>query len=313
MDTSFCKKIDEEMLVEQYVKDKLNPEEREQFELHLKDCKKHTQAVALEKAFHRGISEYARSEIRSHLKRSIRKKETMRFYILRYAAILFIVVITPLMLYYQFYMPQPETDQILTTDDEAIISEEESIEPQLEPAPVSEDRASRERKEIIRSKDLIEQSRATQPEQLPKQIKTPPRTVAKATQMLSEEKIIEEELEPVPTISGSEIQSLQSKSRVRDVAGSGVTFFKSQSVEHFEERMNDCIVINRSELTVDVYEVTYSYRIDSTGSANAVTLVKASQQNSTLDSCLKKTIQNWKFSKPMTDSLVTRTFKFNID
>ena len=99
MDKLYCKKIDRDLLVEKYVEGKMDTEERQEFEQHLRECPVHAQAVVLEKALHRGISEFARSEIRTRLKRSIQKREDIRFYIVRYAAILFLVVITPLLYY----------------------------------------------------------------------------------------------------------------------------------------------------------------------------------------------------------------------
>jgi hypothetical protein len=313
MDKSYCKKIDDELLVEKYVEGKMTVQERALFEKHLSECQDHAQAVSLEKALHRGISDYARSEIRSHLRRTIRQKESMRFYILRYAAILFFVVITPLMLYYQFYMPRPELEQSFKKADEAIVSSEESIEHQAEPAPVTEERAIRQRKESIRSDKLIDQPRATQPREQGERIKAPQKTAEEAGHIFDEKAQTELELAPAPSISGTQIQGLKSKGRLKDLAGTGLTLNKSQSVDPLEEQMRECILSNRNSLTSTVYSVTYSYRIDSTGAANDIMLILASEQNTPIDSCLKKIIGKWQFSTPMPDSLITRTFNFKIE
>lgn len=301
------------MLVELYVKDKLGFEDRHQFELHLKECQKHAQAVALEKAFHRGISDYARSEIRTHLKRSLEKKEAMRFYLLRYAAILFFVVITPLMLYYQFYIPQPEHDQSLKKTEEAIIGSEDSIEPLVEPAPVSEERAVHQRTESSDSDELIDQPRAAQPRKQQERIQIPQKIAEEAEKIPDKKAQPELELAPAPPISASRIQGLKTKGRLKDLAGSELTVYKSQSVDSLEEQLHECIMSNRDSLNSSVYSATYSYRIDSTGSANDIMLILASEKNVQIETCLKKTIQKWQFGKPMTDSLITRTFNFKIE
>jgi len=93
MDKNFCQQIDHESLVEQYVAGKLRGELLEKFEQHLKDCEDHAQAVLLEKALKRGISEFARGEIKANLKNRLKKREDTRFLVLRYAAILLVAVI----------------------------------------------------------------------------------------------------------------------------------------------------------------------------------------------------------------------------
>jgi len=149
MDKSYCKKIDKDLLVEKYVEGKMNAEERQEFEQHLRECPVHAQAVALEKSLHRGISEFARSEIRTRLKRSIQKREDIRFYVVRYAAILFLVVITPLILYYQFYVPQwdeipskqiplpPESSKLKGEKTEELQFENQSYEKEEQDAKLS--------------------------------------------------------------------------------------------------------------------------------------------------------------------------------
>ncbi len=102
MDKNFCQQIDKELLVEQYVCGQLKGDLLEKFENHLRECEVHAQAVILEKAIKRGVSEFARGEIKTKLHDRLKKREDTRFLLLRYAAILFVAVITPLILYYQF-------------------------------------------------------------------------------------------------------------------------------------------------------------------------------------------------------------------
>jgi hypothetical protein len=100
MDKKFCRQIDRDSMVEQYVTGKLRGELLVQFEQHLKECEEHARAVLLEKALKRGVAEFARGEIKTRLRSRLKKREDTRFMMLRYAAILFVAVITPLLLYY---------------------------------------------------------------------------------------------------------------------------------------------------------------------------------------------------------------------
>jgi hypothetical protein len=109
MDKKFCQQIDNEMLVEQYVSGRLKGDLLEKFKNHLRGCEVHAQAVTLEKAIKRGVSEFARGEIKTKLHDRLKKREDTRFLLLRYAAVLFVAVITPLILYYQFNISPTRT------------------------------------------------------------------------------------------------------------------------------------------------------------------------------------------------------------
>ena len=119
MNEELCRQIDEKMLVEEYVAGRLKGDLLKNFEEHLVHCEKHAQAVLLEKALKRGISEFARTEMKSKLQQRLAKQGDTRFLILRYAAILFIAVITPLIIYYQFNVaPQSDEKQIIQMNDQ---------------------------------------------------------------------------------------------------------------------------------------------------------------------------------------------------
>jgi hypothetical protein len=107
MNKPFCDQIDRESLVEEYVRGKLPGALRAQFEQHLHECARHAREVQLEKSLRNGVIEFARSQVRSTIHKDLRPKEDMRYAILRYAAFLFVAVVIPLLLYYQFRIFQP--------------------------------------------------------------------------------------------------------------------------------------------------------------------------------------------------------------
>ena len=123
MDKNFCRQIDQESLVEQYVAGKLRGELLDQFEEHLKDCQDHAGAVLLEKALKRGVSEFARGEIKSKLRHRLKKREDARYMMLRYAAILLVAVITPLLLYYQINIAPDEIAESISEKEEVVRDE----------------------------------------------------------------------------------------------------------------------------------------------------------------------------------------------
>jgi hypothetical protein len=108
MNKPFCEQIDRELLVEEYVRGKLQGEIRAQFEQHLRECERHARQVQLEKSLRDGVIEFARSQVRSTIRKDLRPREDMRYAMLRYAAFLFVAVVVPLLLYYQFRIFQPD-------------------------------------------------------------------------------------------------------------------------------------------------------------------------------------------------------------
>ena len=79
MNNDYCRQADKEMLVEAYVAGKLKGEVLNKFEDHLQYCKKHSQAVALEKALRKGITEYARSQMKVKIQKRLEKQHDTRF------------------------------------------------------------------------------------------------------------------------------------------------------------------------------------------------------------------------------------------
>lgn len=111
MDRSFCEKIDQDLLVDLYISGQLSGGLKEKFEKHITECEKHAKEVQLEKAFKEGVSAFARSEVKAKIRQKIKKRDDHRLLILRYAAIIFLIVFTPLLLYYQIEFRDKNREQ----------------------------------------------------------------------------------------------------------------------------------------------------------------------------------------------------------
>jgi hypothetical protein len=136
MNNSFCKKIDKELLVEKYVAGELSGSLLTEFEKHIASCKKHARAVSLEKIIKKGISAFARNEMKLRIRKRIQKSIETRYMMLKVAAILFIVTITPLILYYHFHLDQSAKmiEQDLTGQVKKEIAHPDSLKAE-EPVP----------------------------------------------------------------------------------------------------------------------------------------------------------------------------------
>ncbi len=99
---NFCKRIDDEMLIEAYVAGKLSSADRNRIEDHVSSCEKHAQALVLEKAMQAGVRDYAREQLRESLNHRLKKRDEARSLVLRFAAIFLIVIILPVTIYYSF-------------------------------------------------------------------------------------------------------------------------------------------------------------------------------------------------------------------
>ena len=107
MNDSFCRKIDKELLIDKYISGELSASLIRKLEKHIQTCEKHARAVTLEKMIKKGVTEYARNGMKARLRGRIQKRTDTRSMILRFAAILFIATITPLILYYHLNIDKP--------------------------------------------------------------------------------------------------------------------------------------------------------------------------------------------------------------
>ncbi len=129
MDQEFCKQIDEEDLIEKYIAGKLHGELLNRLTEHLSECQKHSEAVNLEKILSRGVRDFARTELKDKLNFQVQKNEISKYYILRYAAILFVAILAPIVLYYQFVKTTPSMETIAENKTPASSMEAEAIPP----------------------------------------------------------------------------------------------------------------------------------------------------------------------------------------
>ena len=176
MNDSFCQKIDKENLIEKYINGELSSSLVKKLEKHLTVCHKHEKAVALEKMIKEGITEYARNGIKANLRKRIQKTNETRSLILRFAAILFVATITPLILYYHFNIDKPvssdkkESEMYSPVEAEEIKSMEKrkyetpvkSIKPQKDIGSAAE---KQEKEIMIESPDLAEDEIGERPVQ----------------------------------------------------------------------------------------------------------------------------------------------------
>lgn len=129
MDKDFCRQIDDEDLIEKYIAGKLHGELLNRLTEHLQECIDHSKAVNLEKALSRGVREFARSELKSNLRTQIKKHEISKYYILRYAAILIVAIMAPIVLYYQLVSTPADIPNIAEQQEpkSTIIQADESV------------------------------------------------------------------------------------------------------------------------------------------------------------------------------------------
>jgi hypothetical protein len=154
MDQKFCKQIDDEDLIEKYIAGNLQGELLHRLTEHLAECQMHSQAVNLERALSRGVRDFARSELKTKLRFQIKKHEISKYYILRYAAVLIVAVMAPIILYYQI-VSEPSPVQSIAespTPAPAVQYSEDIVEP--EEAPVITAPAA-ERSKDIKSTEKI--------------------------------------------------------------------------------------------------------------------------------------------------------------
>jgi hypothetical protein len=94
----------------------------------------------LEKALKRGVSEFARGEIKTRLRDRLKKREDTRFMMLRYAAVLLVAVITPLILYYQFNVaPEEMATSVAEAEKKKLRQETKVAHEEAEQSAASED------------------------------------------------------------------------------------------------------------------------------------------------------------------------------
>ena len=330
MDTNFCQQIDQESLVEQYVAGKLRGELLDKFEQHIKECEDHAQAVLLEKALKRGVSEFARSEIKTRLHKRLKKREDTRFMMLRYAAVLLVAVITPLILYYQFNVaPEDMADSVIQIEDEAVDKNSKKIpeeEDQSEDLPVKELKS--EKPASPRSQErpsqpvtptagisLRESGEGTKSADDETPINTKPARLAEQAE--AEDLLKSAEPASVPKIE-ADYPPADEKTARKSKSERSAAFMSTQNVAQTDRNaelnakiLQDSIAIRRcldtylSEGEKETFKIDLSIHIQLSGMIEKVEVVKSTHKSVDLEACLIEIIKNWIFTKSERDQLLT--------
>ena len=318
MDKHFCKLIDDQLLVEQYVAGKLKGEILEKFEEHIKECDTHLQAVMLEKALQRGITEFARSEIRTKLKKRIEKREDTKYLILRYAAILFIAVITPLLLYYQFAVRESGFDEMTPyTDDYPAEKSTDSVQI-VSPVPPTPPEKSELKMAIDESDQLLSATSVgktgsvttsgttagERPDAVPAETATDDEAINQPAKMTvsHEEKILSglaAQSESLQTMGMTAARKMSAKAP----AASSLRRIDISSTEHEldhrfkadKEKFHQCMEKHLFGQELAAYQAQLSINIDNGGSVRDVKFIDASTRSEKLENCIKLLIENWMF------------------
>jgi hypothetical protein len=317
MDKKFCQQIDHESLVEQYVAGKLKGKLLEKFEKHLKECRDHAQAVLLEKAIKRGISDFARGEIKSNLKNRLKKKEDTRFLILRYAAILLVAVITPLLLYYQMNVaPDPmsvsEREESLSIGKSAEKSEG-SVSEAEEPAE-TELRTRSSVNGTERENRIVPASPAESAENIPQGTAKAPEKVGrledaqkkKAESEKNQNMLKAAKTSPPPKLEATrpleeEIRTLQDEipaMAARGYSGEKESVFLNQEIEKKMKEdslaIKTCIEKFISSSDRQTFLLSVTIQVLNGGKIGHVKIIKSSVKSSGLEACLFDIIKTWK-------------------
>jgi hypothetical protein len=326
MDKNFCQQIDQESLVEQYIAGNLRGELLEKFEQHIKECEDHAQAVLLEKAFKRGVTEFARGEIKTRLRHRLKKREDTRFLILRYAAILFVAVITPLIIYYQFNIaPEDMVESVAGIEHETPNDKTANDQHDAELKKDVPDTKLNSKRSIIEIREKkpvhpVEPASASnigEPEESIKisEGETPVR--AKDNQWTQqddiEEKLKVAEQPAVPKLkadypleqkasAGKSAKGLSaSKTSAQDVPSTKVILEINRKVIEDSLAIRECIesTINRTER--ENYKITLDIHVFKSGNIGEIKIITATHKSTELENCLFQIIKQWAISEDVND------------
>ena len=316
MDKNFCRQIDKQFLVEDYVAGKLKGELLNKFEQHISQCEKHARAVALEKAMIKGITEFARGEIKAKLRERLKKKADMRLMFLRYAAILFVAVITPLLIYYQFYIapdklslptpPKGAHEQKAPGD--SISSENYlSAKPKSEmktSAPV-QDQTMLAKKENLKIDNAEEREKAEIISDTPESISPLPVEEAESA---AENQM--EEKSNLPRIAAQDIADKpETAIGTRSAIGAAgvprkMAITSNKDTESLQTEINSRVVRDSVQLKtcmktylsgeqLDTFAISLKLTILRSGEIGKIEILNATTRSDKLEECLSTVVKNW--------------------
>lgn len=334
-----CQQIDSEFLVEQYVAGKLTGELQDRFEEHIAECVEHTRAVSLEKVLKRGVRDYARSELKSRIMNRVKKREDIRVLVLRFAAFLFLAVLAPLILYYQFGIFQKEKIPQL-----AVISDSVAT-------PLASSALERKKMEISATEGAEKALKApakeiaAQPDSkglgltVPKPEPPMTKTEEKAAEALSSQIPVPMEQEDQSMVHQLDVADNKAKqvanSRRSLMVSTGtvsgtvkptVLVFGSDNALHpkigdkissqidqYEPEIRDCLKINQMG-TGNLYDnLVIEFMILADGKTRSAKIIKTNIDLKESENCILEKINAWTF--PMIDSeyRVQIQYRFKVD
>jgi len=335
MDKIFCRQIDQEALVEQYVAGKLRGELLKQFEKHLKDCKDHAQALLLEKALKRGVSEFARGEIKSKLRNRLKKREDTRYMILRYAAILLVAVITPLLIYYQLNVAPEEMANSLAEREKSVLhdnklDQHDEGQSEEEKSPKTEIRARSSNAQTTGEKSVQPAAAGVSADKISKE-SAKMDVKAKRLEIANKEQLKSQELNdflktmkspPPPKIEADYPLSEESLSLDVEAPGMATQGFSEEgpsialSREMYKKIHSDSISIRGciddflADLELQNYKIVVRIQVIGEGRIGKINLVRTTHQSSDLESCLFNIIKSWTLPDDLEEGTVIQEIAY---
>lgn len=335
MRNEFCDIIDRDNLVEKYVQGTLHGELLNQFTEHLTGCEEHSKAVALEKALNRGVREFARSELRTKLTHNISRQQTAKYYILRYAAVLLVAIVAPIVLYYQFNIVPPEDESTAVLQNvEAYESAEpaadyqgktESLAEAPAPAPsdapeISGSDSRQARTRSAKSQSLSETAIDSEPVE---EISVPDPAASARSESLAETS--PQTADVLGSTESQKSLSVTVNHQVRSAkpASAGVKSMLRQHNDVFLTPENDSLLskieLKFSEFQDQIHscfdendktslpEINISFSIKDTGQTQKISITPEFVAKSNAGECLKEIILHWDFGEQNEEYSVEKT------
>lgn len=321
MDKNFCRQIDDDLLVEVYIAGKLKGELLNKFEEHLRKCPDHAQAVTLERALKRGVADFARGEIKTRLRARVKQRDDTRVILLRYAAILFIVVITPIMLYYQFNVRPDKLVSELSEQRSAgpkeseIVNEEESVSSDIKDGPVSKGKQGSK-------KELPAEHKETGIGAISGRGAAPP--AAQKTQPA-----VKPDDQPIESVSGDQLykrvasyeaaetsmksESKRSKLNIDDYNSVELSEETDSILYSQRSEINKCINEHLSPERYTEYFLIVNIEITSEGKVKEVKKLDSSLSDTTIEECIIEIVKKWTITPVSKDITIEKTIRYISD
>ena len=334
MDKDFCRRIDKELLVEQYITGKLKGVLLEQFEQHIQKCAVHAQAVTLEKALKRGVTEFARGEIKTKLRERIQKRDDNRYILLRYAAILVVAVITPLLLYYQLNLTQenrteaPGSPQKTAEEPAEQYTETEPTvaEPEIKQIPEQEEKdgiqgvgaTEQGATDETGLKDVLNDGGAKMPEK-PLPMSSQETKQGESLQILEigedqkkSAKNVESDYSTTKLVRSANKMSVPASSRrISPQDQLDILMIDlNKKIKSNESRIKNCMERSLNEKELLDYQIRLSIKILKKGSVGEIKVLDAKVHSVDLENCITDIINEWTFIPAQNEREIERIIQY---